>query len=256
MRILLTNDDGVFAPGLAAMYEKLKALGDLTVVAPDGERSSVGQAITLGRPLYHKVVSVGGKFKAHALSGTPTDCVKFALAVLLKKRPTLIVSGINHGGNDGCSVFYSGTVGAAREGALMGVPSVAISLDTIGDADFTTAAKIGVKLIRWAVKSKMPAGTFFNINVPDLPEAKIKGVKLAEQCRIPIHSQFSRKKEIAGRFSYWLTGRPLATRAEAQSDSYALQNGFVTVVPIHCDATDHGFFGVLRKDLKPPYDQI
>src|SRR5512142_3377922 len=114
MRILLTNDDGVHAPGLAAIRAALKDLGEVTIVAPDSERSSTGQAITLHHPIYHKIVTVAGKFRAHAISGTPTYCVKFALAEVMPELPDLIISGINRGGNDGCSVFYSGTVGAAR----------------------------------------------------------------------------------------------------------------------------------------------
>ena len=129
MHILLTNDDGVYAPGIRAMYSELCKMGDVTVVAPEGERSSISQAITLNHPIYHRQVQFVPRAHAHAISGTPTDCVKFGVTTILKEKPDLIVSGINDGSNDGCSVFYSGTVGAAREGALMGLCSVAVSLD-------------------------------------------------------------------------------------------------------------------------------
>jgi len=254
MRILLTNDDGVQASGLTAIHEELKDLGEVTVVAPDMERSSTGQAITLNHPVYHKIVplsgTVAGKFKAHALSGTPTDCVKFAVAVLLKKKPDLIVSGINRGSNDGCSVFYSGTVSAAREGALMGIPSVALSLDAYDDPDFRPAARISARIIRWALKARIPKGTFLNVNVPDLPEGKMKGVRFSEQCLIPIHGVFRKRKDPSGRVYYWLTGRPLATERQAKSDTFALQKGFVTIAPIHCDGTDHAFLNKMMKKAK------
>jgi 5'-nucleotidase len=252
MRILLTNDDGVHAPGLLAIYNEIKALGEVTVVAPDSERSSTGQAITLNHPVYHKVVSVAGRFKAHALSGTPTDCVKFAVAVVLKRKPDLIVSGINRGSNDGCSVFYSGTVSAAREGALMGIPSVALSLDSYDDPDYKPAAKVCSRIIRWAVRARMPKGTFLNVNVPDVPESKMRGIRFSEQCLIPIHGVFRRRKDPSGRSYYWLTGRPRATRQQAKSDTFALQENFVTVVPIHCDGTDHGFLKTINKKGERP----
>jgi 5'-nucleotidase len=252
MRILLTNDDGVQAPGLVAIYDELKELGEVTVVAPDMERSSTGQAITLNHPVYHKVIAVAGKFKAHALSGTPTDCVKFAVAVLLKRKPDLVVSGINRGSNDGCSVFYSGTVSAAREGALMGIPSVALSLDSDCDPDFRTAARMSARIIRWVLKARIPKGTFLNVNVPDLPDAKIRGIQFSEQCLVPIHGVFRRRKSPSGRVYYWLTGRPLATEKQARSDTYALQKGFVTIAPIHCDGTDHVFLNKIRKKVSQP----
>jgi 5'-nucleotidase len=249
MRILLTNDDGVHAPGLLAIHDEIRELGDVTVVAPDSEQSSTGQAITLNHPVYHKVVSVAGRFRAHALSGTPTDCVKFAVAVVLKGKPDLVISGINRGSNDGCSVFYSGTVSAAREGALMGIPSLALSLDSYGDPDYGPAAKVCSRIIRWALKARMPKGTFLNVNVPDLPGSKMKGIRFCEQCLIPIHGVFRRRKDPSGRFYYWLTGRPRATERQANSDTFALQKGYVTVAPIHCDGTDHDFLKTMKKKV-------
>jgi 5'-nucleotidase len=246
MRILLTNDDGVYAPGLYAMYRELKKLGDVTVVAPDGERSSISQAITLNRPLYHRTVLLS-QGRAHAVSGTPTDCVKFALAVLMKRKPSLVVSGINNGSNDGGSVFYSGTVGAAREGALAGIPSIAVSLDSGRAPNYTMVAGVGLRVARWVVAKGLPKGTFLNVNVPDVPVKKLKGIVFAEQCRVPIHGEFRKREEPAGRTYYWLIGRPPATRNEAFSDSYLLKKNFAVVVPIHCDQTDRVFLRQLVK---------
>ncbi len=241
MRILLTNDDGVRAPGIKAMYRQLLRIADVTVVAPDGERSSISQAITLNHPIYHHTTLFDKKVRAHAVSGTPADCVKFAVAMILEKKPDLIVSGINNGSNDGCSIFYSGTVGAAREGALMGIPSVAVSLDARMSSDFTVAAKIGLKVARWVLKKGLPAGTFLNVNVPDVKEREIKGLLLTSQCRVPIHGQFFQRKDPAGRQYYWLTGRPPAKRQDMGTDTYALQKKFAVMTPILCDATDYGF---------------
>ena len=242
MNILLTNDDGVYAPGIHAMYAVLRKIGDVTVVAPDGERSSISQAITLNHPIYHRQVPFERHAHAHAISGTPTDCVKFGVAMLLKKKPDLVVSGINHGSNDGCSVFYSGTVGAAREAALMGFCSVAVSLDAGISPDFSRASKVALKAIRWAVKADMPEGTFLNVNIPDEPVSQIKGLVLTRQCRVPIHSEFRKRQDPMGRTYYWLTGRPPAHRKDMGTDTYALQKKYAVMTPVMCDATDNEFF--------------
>lgn len=243
MHVLLTNDDGVHAEGLRAMYVALAKVAHVTVVAPDGERSSVSQAITLQHPIYHRETSFQGKTKAHAVSGTPADCVKFAVAVILKgRRPDMVVSGINHGSNDGCSVFYSGTVGAAREGALLGIPSLAVSLDCRSLRNFSQAADVGVRVLRKLAAAEIPGGTFFNLNVPDLSVGELKGIRFARQCRVPIHGEFRARKDPAGRTYYWMTGRPPASGKEPLSDSWLIKRGYAVVAPIHCDTTDNIFF--------------
>ncbi|MBF0122521.1 MAG: 5'/3'-nucleotidase SurE [Candidatus Omnitrophica bacterium] len=248
-RILLVNDDGVYAAGIAAMYHELVKIGDVTVVAPESERSSISQAITLYQPLYHKRVSVRKEFSAHAMSGTPADCVKFGVSMILKKKPDLVVSGVNDGCNDGCSIFYSGTVGAAREGALMGIPSIAISLDSFGATCFQHAAQVGVMMARWVLSHRLSRGTFLNINVPDIDLKKIKGIRWTRQCKVPIHGEFKKKRAPSGKTYYWLTGRPPAGKNERQSDSYLLKKGYVVVAPIHCDATDHDFLRSVKGSI-------
>lgn len=226
------------------MYRELKKLGQVDVVAPDMERSSISQAITLNHPLYHRKIVVDGKMTAHALSGTPTDCVKFGVAVIARKKPDLIVSGINNGSNDGCSVFYSGTVAGAREGALLKIPSIAVSLDInmVGQkSHYETAAKVGLAVARWVTKTGLPAGTFLNVNVPDVPLKQCKSVRFACQCKVPIHGEFQKRVDPAGRPYYWLTGRPLAGQQECTSDSYLLKRGYAVVAPVHCDSTDRQF---------------
>lgn len=238
MHILLTNDDGVHAPGIHAMYKELCRLGRVTVVAPDGERSSISQAITLNHPIYHRQVRFEQGVRAHAVSGTPADCVKFGVTTVLRKKPDLVVSGINDGSNDGCSVFYSGTVGAAREGALMGICSVAVSLDSKTDPDFSRAARTALKAVRWVLKAGMSDGTFLNVNIPDAPP---KGLVLTRQCRVPIHSEFRKRRDPMGRTYYWLTGRPPARQKDAGTDTYALQKEYAVMTPILCDVTDNAF---------------
>lgn len=237
MHILLTNDDGIHAQGILALYKTISKLGRVTIVAPDRERSSISQAITLDHPIYQQAVMFLPGIQGQALSGTPADCVKFALSVLLRKdRPDLIVSGINRGGNDGCSVFYSGTVAAAREGALSGVPSVAVSLNDWALPDYTRSAVIGAEIAHLVSQNGLPRGTFLNVNVPP---GTPRGIRWTRQCQTPIHGEFRRRKDPGGREYFWLTGRPLASSKEKKSDSFILRRGFATVTPVHCDSTDH-----------------
>ena len=241
MRILLTNDDGIYAEGIYALYLELKKVGTVTVVAPDSERSSIGQAITLAQPLWYKKVKRNGLFFGTSLSGTPADCVKFAVGVLMKRKPDVVVSGINLGHNDGCSVFYSGTVAGAREGSLMEIPSLAVSLDTFIDPDFTYAAKCGAKITRLIARKKMPKGTFLNVNVPNKRSSRIKGVKMTRQGLIPIHGTFRKRVDPNGREYYWMTGDMPVKRKDDRVDSNALINDYVTVTPIQNDQTDYSF---------------
>lgn len=249
MQILLTNDDGIYAEGIYAFYLELCKVGKVTVVAPDTERSSVGHGITLAHPIWQKRVNRRNKFFGYGISGTPADCVKFAIAVVLKRKPDLVISGINFGPNDGCSVFYSGTVAGAREGALLGIPSMAISLDAFIKADFSYAAKCGAKLAKVILKQKIPKGTFLNVNVPNVKSSQIKGIKATHQGLIPIHGAFRRRRDPHWRDYYWMTGRAPYKGADQKSDSKALNHHYVTVTPIHSDLTDYAFFPQLEKTL-------
>jgi 5'-nucleotidase len=246
MNILLTNDDGIHAPGIYALYLKLKKLGTVHVVAPDSQRSSVGHAITLAHPIWHSKVKRDKTFFGHAVSGTPADCVKFAIDVLFKEKPDLIISGINLGSNDGCSVFYSGTVAGAREGALLGIPSIAVSLDTFSNPDFSYASKFIIRFIKNFKTKLMPKGTFLNINVPNVKESKIKGIKMTKQGMIPIHGVFKKYKDPNQNEYFWLTGKTPVKRKDFGFDTYALAHNYVTVTPIHCDSTDYQFLDELE----------
>ncbi|MFT5169511.1 MAG: 5'-nucleotidase [Candidatus Omnitrophota bacterium] len=239
--ILLTNDDGIYAPGLAALHKELKKFAKVTVVAPDGERSSISHAITLKDPLRIQQVTLNS-FKGHAINGYPADCVKIACGVILKdSKPDIVISGINHGQNDGCSVIYSGTVAGAREGALMGIPSIATSLATFDKANFTTAAKMTAKIVKKIDKFNLPNATFLNVNVPNLETSQIKGFRVVKQGSIPIHGKFIKKKDQYGHEYYWMTGQHPIHKNDNEYDTYAMHNGYVTIVPIQCDGTDYDF---------------
>ncbi len=244
MKILLTNDDGIFAPGILAIYKELIKFADVTVVAPENEQSSVGHGITLYQPLFVRDVKLNNKFFGHAVSGKPADCVKVGIEVILKgKKPDLVVSGINFGGNDGCSVFYSGTVAGAREGALMGVDSIALSLDTHENPDFTQAAKVGAKLAKLAFKHTLPKGTFLNVNVP---LGKIKGILPTKQGAEPIFGKFEKRLSPHEKVYFWMTGANPKHVDDNSYDTYALKNGYVTVTAVRCGLTDDIFLDKLR----------
>lgn len=238
MKILLTNDDGIYAPGLAALAKSLSSLGDLTVVAPDTERSAVSHAITLAYPIWCKKVRKDNKFFGYAVSGTPADCVKFGLDVILKTKPDLIMSGINLGDNDGCSVFYSGTVAGAREGALLNIPSVAVSLATFENPDFIYAARLSARIAKKVLREGLPQGTFLNVNIPNIPQSKIKGILPARQGQVPIHGTFHKRVDPNAREYYWMSGKIPQQKKDLTFDTYALQQGYVTLTPIHCHLTD------------------
>ncbi|MBF0384554.1 MAG: 5'/3'-nucleotidase SurE [Candidatus Omnitrophica bacterium] len=246
MNILLTNDDGILAPGINALYEELIKVGKVTVVAPDSERSSVGHGITLSHPLWHKRIEKNGRFFGTGVSGTPADCVKFATAVLLKERPDIVVSGINLGPNDGCSVFYSGTVAAAREAALIGIPSFAVSLSTFINPYFKFAAQFSAKLARNISRYKIPQGTFLNVNVPNLKKEGIKGVKVTSQCTIPIHGTFQERTSPDLRQYYWMSAKAPVNKKDLSVDTYALANDYITITPVKNDSTDYDFLKILR----------
>ena len=239
MRILLTNDDGIYAEGIHAAYKELSKIADVLVVAPESEQSSVGHGITLFYPLFVKKVSPEKHFDGHAVSGKPADCVKFGVSVLLKgKKPDMVISGINFGNNDGCSVFYSGTVAGAREGALMGINSFAVSLDSFDRPDFSVAAKFTAKMARWVHQNNLPKGTFLNVNVPS---GKPKGARFTRQGTEPIHETFEKRKNPYDKHYYWMGAKLPDHRNDNKIDTYALKNKYITITPIQSDLTDNAF---------------
>ena len=247
MKILLTNDDGIYAGGIKALYLALEDLGEITVVAPDTERSAVGHAITLSDPLRVKNVDRGGKFFGYAITGTPADCVKIAIRAILKDRPDIVVSGINLGPNVGYSVLYSGTVSGATEGAMLGIPSIAVSLGTFENPDYSYAAEFAKKMVRLVVENKgLPQGTLLNINIPAVSKDQIKGVRIVRQSKRAIEERFDKREDPRKRTYYWLTGEVIESDGQEDADIEALRQNYVSITPIHCDMTNYEFMNTLK----------
>ncbi|RMF79901.1 MAG: 5'/3'-nucleotidase SurE [Nitrospirae bacterium] len=247
MRILVTNDDGIHADGLYRLAEAMRALGEVSVVAPLVERSAVGHALTLTDPLRVERVHHGGELYGHAVNGTPADCVKLAVRMLLDRPPDLVVSGINHGANTGHNLIYSGTVSAATEGAILGIPSVAVSRAWSPDPDFGPAAEVALEVARRVLDHGLPEGILLNVNVPALPREGIRGFRLTEQGRGRFVETFEARVDPRGKTYYWQAGETLVADEGEGSDDGALAAGYVSVTPIHYDLTARAFLPALAE---------
>jgi 5'-nucleotidase len=240
VRILLTNDDGVNAQGLAAAADALADLGEVTIVAPDMERSGVAHSISLAQPLRIRRVYHGEAFFGYAVSGSPVDCVKLACSEVLDAPPDLLVSGINLGPNAAINVLYSGTVAAAIEGAMLGIPSVAFSLDETERPDFDQAARVAREVLQRVLDDGFPAHTLLNVNIPGLPRSQIKGIRVTHQSRTRYEDAYDRRYDPWGRTYYWIAAEGHARgHSGADSDLGALERGYVSVTPLHFDLTNH-----------------
>ncbi len=248
-RILLTNDDGIASPGLQALYDELRKVGEVIVVAPDGERSAVGHAITISAPLRVWPYEKNGKAFGYAVAGTPADCVKIAFWALLKDqpKPELVVSGINLGSNTGINAIYSGTVSAATEGAILGVPSFAISLTTYENPDYGPAAKFARHLARIVLKRGLPRGVYLNVNVPAVPADEIKGVAITSQGQAVYREQYQMRRDPRGRAYYWLTGAKIDLERDESIDDGAILQNKISITPIHYDLTNYAFIEELKR---------
>ncbi len=246
IRILLTNDDGIAAPGLAAVYQQLKQIGEVVVVAPDSEKSAVGHAITLSDPLRVWDYKKNGEVFGYAVNGTPADCVKIAYWALLDYKPDLVVSGINLGSNTGINVIYSGTVSAATEGTILNIPSFAISLTTYTNPDFTFAAKFARKLAKKVLAKGLPQGTFLNVNIPPEKEEEIHGVVITRQGQAVFKERFDKRIDPQNRVYYWLTGKKVQLEEDSNVDDRAILNKKVSITPIHYQLTNFSFIDELK----------
>lgn len=246
--ILVCNDDGVSAPGIFNLIQAVKEFGELTIVAPDSPQSGMGHAISVGKPLRLNKVVLEDQTPCWACSGTPVDCIKLATGVLLKHKPQLLVSGINHGANSSINVFYSGTMSAAIEGTIEGIPSIGFSLLNYGmDADFTASREIVKHIVRQALEHPIPENTALNVNIPDLPLSEIKGIKITRQANGRWVEEFDQRVDPFGREYYWLTGRFRLDDEGQDTDIWALENGFVSICPVEIDATAHHAISNLNK---------
>ncbi|HHT9120932.1 MAG TPA: 5'/3'-nucleotidase SurE [Candidatus Hypogeohydataceae bacterium YC41] len=239
MKILLTNDDGVYAQGLGAIKKSLQGLGEVVVVAPDAEQSGVGHSITFSHPLRIRPVYVDDEFFGYGVSGSPADCVKLGVMEIMKCQPRLLVSGINMGSNTGIHVLYSGTVAAAIEGAILGIPSVALSLDVSNFPDLEYAAIISRDIIEILLGHDLPRGTLLNVNFPSVRREEIKGVRFTKQYTYSFEESVDCRKDPGGKTYYWLVGGREITVEEEGTDTEALSHGYISITPLTCDLTNH-----------------
>ena len=238
--ILVTNDDGIGSKGIKSLVEVAKQYGDVLVVAPDSPQSGMGHAITINHPLRLNKSNAHGEITAYSCSGTPVDCVKLAIYEVLKRKPDFLVSGINHGSNCSTNVLYSGTMSAAIEGALEGIPSIGFSLlDFERDADFDGSKETAKKVLGKVIDKGMPKGMCLNVNIPKLKSSDIKGIKICRQAKASWEDKFDARKDQFGKDYYWLTGEFVNHDKGEDSDIFALKNGYVSVVPTQFDLTAH-----------------
>lgn len=236
MHIMVTNDDGIGAPGIKALAEALTELGQVTVVAPDRERSAAGHSLTLHSPL--RVFELRSGW--YAVDGTPTDCVNMGIHSLLETPPDLVVSGINHGGNMGDDITYSGTVAAAMEANLMGIPALAVSLATYGPTEhFPDAARVAVQVVHEMVWHGLPADTFLNLNIPNLPFARIRPVQITRQGKRSFVGKIVDKTDPRGRKYYWIGSEEPSFLDDEGTDFNAVGTGHASLTPLHLDLTNH-----------------
>ncbi len=250
MRILLTNDDGIYARGLSALYEELSQDADCLIVAPEIEQSAVGHAITIFRPLMVRRATKNNSFLGYAVYGTPADCVKIGIKELAEKPVDLVVSGINRGSNTGINVMYSGTVSAATEAAIMGLPALAISLDSHKEADFTYAARMARKMVKLIGNKNIFQGSAVNMNIPCLPEEKIKGVVVVRQGKANIIESYEKRTDPRDNVYYWISGESLTVAEDLQTDIGALAAGYVTITPIQYDLTKYELLPELQEIVR------
>ncbi len=252
--ILLTNDDGIEANGLKTLFCTFAEDNnfDVRIVAPDKEKSAVGHAITVFDPISVKKEFINGMFCGYSVDGTPADCVKLAITALLEKKPDLLISGINRGANIGENIIYSGTVSAATEGTIYDIPSIAVSVDSFKDVDYSLAAKFVKKIANFILYSSqyykislrgvnLPRKVLLNINFPAVSENEIKGVKVTHQSKVKFKDIFIKRVDPRGREYYWMDGDYEAVDDDdPDSDFTALRNNFISITPIHHDMTDYG----------------
>ncbi len=244
--ILVSNDDGYDSPGIYALVMSLRHIGEVVVIAPATQQSAVGHAITVQTPLRARPIQRGKNFTGYLVEGTPADSVKLGISTLLDRKPDLVVSGINHGMNTSINVIYSGTVSAATEGAVLGIPAIAISHASHSlESDLSAASLFARKIAAMVLKRGLPKGTLLNVNVPDISPDKIKGVKLTRQGRSWWDDGFETRQDPVGQDYYWLVG-DYVWDENPTADDYALRHDMISVSPLHYNLTDEELYGEME----------
>jgi len=250
--ILITNDDGLYAAGLRTLLEVIEDFGKVVMISTMESMSGMSQALTVKTPLRVKLLEENEKHRIYASNGTPTDSVKLSINQLLERMPDWVVSGINHGANASVSVLYSGTMAAAIEGCLYGIPSVGFSLNNFSPAaDFSVCKKYIRQVMKKLEKNSLPPGVCLNVNIPSAPKEEIKGIKVCRQAKGNWKEEFEKRKDPMGKTYYWLTGifqnhEPDAT----DTDEWAIANNYVSVVPVTVDMTAHSYIKDLNEWFK------
>ncbi|UKM66211.1 5'/3'-nucleotidase SurE [Flavobacteriaceae bacterium GSB9] len=241
--ILVTNDDGINAPGVRTLISIMNTLGDVVVVAPDSPQSGMGHAITLNSTLFAEEIRLDdGPQKEYSCSGTPADCVKIAIREILDRTPDLCVSGINHGSNSSINVIYSGTMSAAIEAGIEGIPAIGFSLLDYGwNANFEASKPYVKTIAQQVLKNGLPKGIVLNVNIPNLSKENIKGIKVCRQAKANWVEEFDKRQTPNGKDYYWLTGKFVNLDGGEDTDEWALENGYISLVPSQFDLTAHHF---------------
>jgi len=247
LKILVTNDDGIDSAGIDALANSLREIAEVVVVAPHKEQSAVGHGITMQIPLRVFDYNKNGEFFGYAVMGTPADCVKMGIRNIMSDAPDLVISGINHGSNTAINIIYSGTVSAAREAAIMNVPSIAISVASHAAKDFRYAAKIAKMLAIKVFEEGLPNGTLLNVNVPNIPEEEIAGLLVTKQGKSKWDDIYEKRTDPYGKDYFWLKGALLEVDKELDTDQGAVKQNYVSVTPIHFDLTDYDTYNKIKQ---------
>lgn len=245
--ILVTNDDGVDALGLFALQKALREVGEVTIFAPDHNWSAAGHTKTMHKPLRVSQTTLPDGTTAYTSTGAPSDCVALVILGLLDHQPDVVVSGINQGANVGHDITYSGTVAAAMEAVIFGIPAISVSLDSYESEDFAYAAQFTARLVKHVLERGLPPNTFLNVNVPAVPQHKIAGVKITRLGKRVYSDKLVERQDPRGRNYYWIGGEPPSGVPEEGTDIWALANNYVSVTPLHLDMTDYHMIEELRR---------
>lgn len=244
--ILVSNDDGIDSPGIYQLVKALRRLGEVRVVAPDRQQSAVGHALSVSQPLRAIPFRRDGEMFGYAINGTPADCVKLAIFNLLERKPDIVVSGINHGSNTGINTLYSGTVSAATEGMLAGIPSIAVSITEHSyDVDTEPSAEIAAKIAEKILETGLPKGTLLSVNVPNIPKSEINGIRITELSESYWEDNYERREDPWGRPYYWFAGEFVLDDKNLNGDEAGLKENYVTITPIKYQFTDKEFIKTL-----------
>jgi len=245
-KILIVNDDGIYSPGIQALSDAMAKIGKVSIVAPDKEQSAKSHSITLENPIRIQSVKLKNGLEGWAVDGTPVDCAKVAIKELLNEKPDLIISGINLGANLGQNLVYSGTIAAAYEGSILGIPSVAISLDTLIVESFAASKFVAISIAKHLLKHNPPKGTMLNINVPNIAQEDIKGFLITKQGKQNFTDTFEKRIDPRGHEYYWIKGKMVNNDISIDYDGEAVASGYVSITPVHFNITNELYLNELK----------